>query len=176
MHTTTIPTRLARRPRDGRGFPIPYAQYVDETGQPDFRVLDGARTAECLSGRRCGLCGESLGAHIFFIGGPGSAASGLFYDPPMHRECALFAITTCPHLARAKGRYAKEPAGDGFVSRDIDTDKKAEVFALLHTKAYGLAPERTTGGLVIKARLPWLDIRWWKDGQQVEAPKGDEQT
>lgn len=171
MNTKAIPTRLARRPRDERGFPIPYAQYVDEAGAPDFRVLDGARTAECLSSRRCGLCGEALGAHIFFIGGPASAASGLFYDPPMHRDCAFFAIATCPHLARSKGRYAKEPAGNGLVSRGIDTDKKAEAFALLHTKAYETVSEKRTGGLVIRAQLPWLDISWWKDGRQVEAPK-----
>lgn len=93
-----IPFRMARRPRDPRGLPIPYSQFIDQDGKPDFRVLDDQRVARCLRYRLCGLCGQQLGKHIFFVGGPLCVDNGLFHDPPMHRECAEFALRACAHL------------------------------------------------------------------------------
>src|SRR5215203_4621477 len=107
--TGEIPLRLSRRPRDRRGYVIPFAQFIDRHGQPQFAAMDDALVRRCLDHRLCGLCGEPMGGHIFFIGGPLSTASGYFYDPPMHRDCATFALRTCPHLARAKGRYGPIP-------------------------------------------------------------------
>jgi len=42
--TTTVPPRLKSRPIDPRGYPIPFAQFIDpKTGLPDFRILDQAK-------------------------------------------------------------------------------------------------------------------------------------
>lgn len=113
-----VPDRMNSRPVDARGFPIPFGQYVDpKTGVPDFRVMDHDIVLRCLRNRWCALCGNPLGSHIHFIGGPACVKNGYFFDPAMHKECAEFAMQACPHLSRAKGRYneaASYPEADGL--------------------------------------------------------------
>jgi hypothetical protein len=59
-----IPDRMRGRPRDERGYPIPYAQFLDRHGKPDFRILDDGRVVACLEARLCGLCGQPMGRHL----------------------------------------------------------------------------------------------------------------
>ena len=55
--TTTIPSRLRHRPRDVRGYVIPFAQFIKEDGTPDFTTMDHHKTAKCLRFRTCAaLC------------------------------------------------------------------------------------------------------------------------
>jgi hypothetical protein len=164
------PARLRSRPRDARGFVIPWTQFIRKDGTPDFRVLDHERVGRALRIRLCSMCRGSMGRHIFFIGGPLCVANGYFYDPPMHRECALYALQTCPHLARAKGRYV-EPAtvaqAIGAEARLIVGDmapEKAEWFGLMHTTDYTFGRD-AKGMLIIKAKLPWLDVERWRSGE-----------
>ena len=164
---TETPARLCNRPRDERGYVIPFVTYVHpETGLPDFRVLCLDRLGRCLPRRLCGMCGQPLGKHIFFIGGPLCVSNGYFYDPPMHRECALYALQACPHLARAKGRLSPPsvvtPAGVKIIVGDIAPDKAAW-FGLMHTTDYSYAPD-SKGMMLIKAQLPWLEVERWRDG------------
>jgi hypothetical protein len=166
-----IPPRLSQRPRDPRGFPIPFAQWIAEDGTPDFRILDQERVGRCLRLRLCGLCGHKMGGHLFFIGGPACVAHGRFYDTAMCRDCALFALKACPHLARAKGRYSIAPApalapGYKFAVRDMMADKP-EVFALMEARQYSAEFRE---GYLIRASLPWAGVRWFRDGGEVEAP------
>lgn len=165
-----VPQRMSRLPRDARGLPIPYAQFIDQNGKPDFRVLDAHKVTHCLVFRRCGLCGDPMGRHIYFIGGPMCVAHGVFHDPPMHKECAEFALRVCAHLSRSKGRYSSAPLPSSpnhtMITSDVGSDKKAEWHALMHTTLYTVspAPEGTT---YIHARLPWLDVQRWRDGAPI---------
>jgi hypothetical protein len=166
-----VPPRLARRPVDARGFPIPFVQFVRADGKADFRILDHGKTEHCLRLRLCALCGEPLGAHVFFVGGDGCFQFGQFTDPPMHRDCALFALLTCPHLATAKGRYAPlanlpDEPGLKVVLHDV-SPVKADRFALMHGKRYTYAFERGRG-MIVRAVLPWIDVRWFRDGAEIE--------
>lgn len=166
-----MPARMSRLPRDARGFPIPYAQFIGQDGKPDFRVLDGDKVGHCLRFRLCGLCGEQMGRHMFFIGGPLCVANGLFHDPPMHRECAEFALRACVHLASSKGRYstAPYPSGPGLkvVEGAMISDEKVEWFALMHTTQ--CSQTRMPGGVIyIQAKLPWIDVQRWRDGAPME--------
>jgi len=163
------PARLSSRPRDPRGYAIPWTQFIRADGTPDFRVLDHERVQRALRVRLCSMCGGSMGRHIYFIGGPLCVSNGYFYDPPMHRECALYALQICPHLARSKGRYI-EPA---TVARSIGPEAKliigdmapdkAEWFGLMHATDYTFGQD-AKGMIMIKAKLPWLDVERWRDG------------
>ncbi len=97
-----VPKAVYDLPRDKRGYPIPFFQFVPpdypETGRVDFRVTDQDRRMECLQGKLCGICGQTLGKIMYFIGGPASVQSRFFTDPPMHQQCARFAIAVCPFL------------------------------------------------------------------------------
>jgi hypothetical protein len=166
-----IPFRLSRRPRDQRGFVIPFAQFIKADGTPDFRVMDERRTALAVRRRLCGLCGEPMRGDVYFIGGPLCVENGFFYDPPLHDECARYAIQTCPHLARAKGRYAPTPdlyeKGVVLIAGAMDVSKKAEWFGLMRSTGYqsGYSDE---GMLVIKANMPWVSVEHWRDGGRID--------
>jgi hypothetical protein len=165
-----IPFRLARRPRDDRGYAVPFAQFVKPDGKPDFRVMDHKRVGKVLRARRCGLCGEPMRKDVWFIGGPKCVEHGYFYDPPMHEECARYAIQTCPHLARSKGKYAPVPdsiEGAGLVIQGAMDTKKAEWFGLM--KATGYTHGTTADGMMyVKAELPWVSVERWRDGKRFE--------
>jgi hypothetical protein len=170
-----IPARMLRRPQDARGLPIPFSQFIRADGTPDFRVLDVMKVRQCVSQRRCGMCGEIMGRHIFFIGGPLCVANGVFNDPPMHRECAVFALAACAHLNRTKGKYntaAPLPTDAVTMVATLCSDEKAEHFALMHSTGYQVG-RGSDGMIYIRANLPWLDVELWRDGapmrQQPEA-------
>lgn len=166
------PPGLARRPRDRRGYPITFITWINpETGVPDFRVTDAERLAMVLRRRLCGLCGVPLGGNVFFIGGPLSVESGAFTDPPMHRECARYALRVCPFLAVPKGRYSdpaivakKVPSAIRLECDEAVVAGKPTRFALLHTKRYRFEGNGRSGFRMFAA-LPWLDVQWWKDGE-----------
>lgn len=167
-----IPPRLAYRPRDHRGYVVPYAQFIDNDGVPKFQVMDDTKVRKCLVHRWCGLCGQPMGKHIYFVGGLSCEANGYFYDPPMHLECAEFALRTCPHLARSKGRYgaipdvADIPGAAKLVVGAMCTEVKADIFALMHGSRFTYGRDKT-GMYLIKAELPWLDVQHWRDGARV---------
>jgi hypothetical protein len=87
---TNIPFLLSRRPRDARGYAIPISQFIKPDGSPDFRVMDDERTGKVVRRRLCSLCGGKIRGDVYFVGGPKCVEHGYFYDPPMHRECALY--------------------------------------------------------------------------------------
>lgn len=167
---SAIPHRLRHRPRDHRGYVIPFAQFIKADGTPDFATMDHDKTAKCLRFRVCGICGEQLGRHIYFVGGPLCVVNRLFYDPAMHRECAVYALETCPHITTAKGRYRplhtfKDEEGVKRIVGKVVTEVKAEYFALMHTTAYewGQAPD----GMLMGKAAPWLDVEYWQHGKAV---------
>ena len=163
-----IPFRLSRRPVDARGYVVPFTQFIKPDGTPDFRVMDHERTSKAVRRKLCSLCGNPMRKSVWFIGGPKCVEYGLFYDPPMHRECALYAIQTCPHLARAKGKYAPVPdhiEGARMIQGVMD-DNKAEWFGLMESTGY--THDTANGMIVIKGTLPWVSVERWRDGQPME--------
>jgi hypothetical protein len=166
-----IPFRLSRRPRDARGFVIPFTQFIKPDGTADFRVMDDDHTRKAVRRRLCSLCGDQMRGDVWFVGGPKCVDNGYFYDPPMHRECALYALQTCPHLARTKGKYAPVPdrieGAALMIVGEMDT-KKAEWFGLMRSTGYTHGRSQT-GMLTIKANLPWVSLERWRDGRPIGA-------
>jgi hypothetical protein len=113
-----IPMYLQQRPKDARGYVIPYLVMIRPDGTPDFRVTDMDKWLDCYQRKACALCGvEMMGHYVYFIGGPLSVeGSLLFTDPPMHESCARYALKVCPFLAapRAKYRSLTESCGNGL--------------------------------------------------------------
>src|SRR5215469_14120297 len=98
-----VPSRIARLPRDPRGYPVPwFVEWID--GKPDFRVMDARKLKLALREPRCWICGGQLGTYKAFNFGPISAVNGLSGEPPSHRECAIFAAQACPFLSHPKMR------------------------------------------------------------------------
>jgi hypothetical protein len=65
-----LPSRIARLPRDIRGYPVPWFVYWDEDGQPDFRVIGPGRIEDAIQYRKCWVCGEQMGRFMAFVSIP----------------------------------------------------------------------------------------------------------
>jgi hypothetical protein len=57
-----------------------------------------ARAIQCALSRVCGLCGMSMSGVTTFVGSEQEGEANSFGFPPMHGECALFALETYPTL------------------------------------------------------------------------------
>jgi hypothetical protein len=96
-----LPARMRALPLDDRGYPVPFfVAWID--GKPDFRVADPKKLAICHNQHRCWLCGERLGKYMAFVIGPMCAVNRTSSEPPSHVDCAKFAASACPFLARPK--------------------------------------------------------------------------
>lgn len=101
------PKLLQRRPHYN-GLPIP-ANAVIDNGIPDFATTDVKKAQLLARERKCALCGSHMRPPYAFIGGPISAANGLFRDGPMHPKCARYAATVCPFVSGQHRQYRQAP-------------------------------------------------------------------
>jgi hypothetical protein len=169
-----IPPRLSRRPRDGRGFPVPwFVQWfkdgapVDETepgAEPDFRVMHTRRFEAILRNPRCWICGEPLGGHRVFVIGPMCAVNRINSEPPSHRECAEYAVKACPFLTRPRMRRNEKDLPDGGVVAGIHLDRNPGAACLWETSSYW--PWRVDNGLLFRLGDP-VRVDWWKEGRRA---------
>lgn len=160
------PPRLARRPRDPRGFIIPYS-VDDGTAQPDFRMTQPDRIRELFGRHGCWLCGEALDYWQCFIGGPLSIANRMFTDGPMHEACAVYALRVCPFLASPTGRYSSSPEDAPNVNPHM-ASTRPERFGLGFTRGYqtGIDP---SGHLYLHAD-PFRKVLWYSaHGELLDA-------
>ncbi|MFJ4189407.1 hypothetical protein [Kitasatospora sp. NPDC089509] len=145
-----LPPGLAERPRDPRrGLPIPVVNERPD-GTPDFVVLNGEKALRMASLHRCSLCGLPLGGPAAFLGGPVSAKTGHYSDPPMHEACAEAALTLCPHIARPHARRASERQLPDDVTVPVGfTLERPEEWVMVIATAYyvGIAPAEDGGAV-----------------------------
>lgn len=131
-----MPACLAARPRDRRGLPIPVVTAIAPDGTPDFTANSGPETLRVGEAHECGLCGQPLDYWIAFLGGPMSASTRAFTDPPMHEECAQAALKLCPHIARRGTSRAKKHRAEDVITPDGFTDGKVSEWVLYVTRSY----------------------------------------
>jgi hypothetical protein len=96
-----VPARMSHLKLDPRGYPIPVMVVIDDGGRPHFQINDEMTRQRIIAEDRCAICGSKLFRGRWFVGGPMSAFSerGSYIDPPLHRECAEYALMVCPYLA-----------------------------------------------------------------------------
>lgn len=133
-----MPMGIAARPRDVRGFPITFVTLITSDGHPDFTTIDAQKIIACIQQDLCGMCGLSNETEVAFIGGPLSVENGNFLDPPMHVDCARYAIKACPHIAIDTARYSKPNLG-GPEGRELFphvSSDRPDKFGLLVTSSF----------------------------------------
>ena len=72
MSAATMPARIARLPRDRRGYPIP-CETCCANGTALFTVNDDRRRWAAIRQGLCPICGEVPGKWKWFVVGPRSA-------------------------------------------------------------------------------------------------------
>lgn len=173
LAVTPMPPRVAALPRDERGYPIPATAFRNAAGVPDFRVIDAAQNQRLMRSHRCGICGEVMGKYVAFVGGKASMASRCFYDIGMHKECAEYALKTCPFLAAPKFAYtralAEPPEGVAFEELSGSTDRP-RLFGLGITRE-GYVQTNIVAGKFLKEPViragEWHTLAWWMGGKEV---------
>jgi hypothetical protein len=112
-----MPLSMAKRPRDHRGYPVPWFTPWHE-GRWDFRYVEPGKVEQALREERCWTCGERLELPCAFVVGPMCAVNRTSAEPPSHVNCALYAARACPFLARPKmerpSGHAGVHEGDGM--------------------------------------------------------------
>lgn len=96
-----MPFSMAKRPRDPRGYPVPWFTPWHE-GRWDFRFVEPGKAEQAVRENRCWTCGETLRSPCAYVVGPMCAVNRTSAEPPSHIECAIYAARACPFLARPK--------------------------------------------------------------------------
>jgi hypothetical protein len=98
-----LPARLAHRPVNERGFPVPwFVSWIDGTWE--FVNVDPRKIGEAYRKKICWLCGEPLGRYFAFTIGPMCSINRVSSEPPAHRECSRYAVRVCPFLAKPNAK------------------------------------------------------------------------
>jgi hypothetical protein len=167
---------LDQTPRDHRGYVIPYVVLRDENNRPHFTINDDTRRARVIALDLCPICSGKLWRGRWFVGGPGSAfhARGAYIDPPMHDECAHYALTTCPYLASPN--YSKridagtlKPSKGLQVLLDptVDPTRLPLFVAIMTTgQTHNFKPNFFQDYL--KPKRPYRRVEYWRHGRQLD--------
>jgi hypothetical protein len=78
------------------GYGVDHRQ--EPSGPADLGAVVKARAIQCALSRICSLCGLSMSRPTTFVGSMSEAESNSFGFPPMHADCADFALETYPRL------------------------------------------------------------------------------
>lgn len=169
-------------PKDRRGYPIPFIVLFDKEGTPRFTINDDRKVEEALAKNLCAICGQHMGVkNRWLVGGPKSALhpDGAYFDTPVHRECARYALKVCPWLA--VGRYQNriditgiKPENLPGVMLDPTQDaSRPPFFVAVQVHTYRIH-RQGLHRLIIPGR-PYDGIEIWKDGQLLQCWEATDQ-
>lgn len=164
-----MPARIARLPRDARGFPIPWFVHREADGTPDFRVVRRGGFADAIRGSRCWVCGEALGRTMAFVIGPMCAVTRTTSEPPCHRDCAEWSVAACPFLLRPRMRRNEQDLPEDKVGpAGFALDRNPGVPVVWVTRGYKTFRTHGAGGsadgVLITVGDP-LEVLWLHQGR-----------
>lgn len=171
-----IPDRMARLDRDKRGYPIPVSVYRDSAGRPHFTISNEQVRQRVITEDCCPICGGKLTRGRWFVGGPQSAfhVRGAYIDPPMHNECAHYALKVCPYLAAQSyaRRIEDKTLAPGetppmLIDPTMDPQRPDYFVAVMAVKQDLICLGNTDFVQYIKPRRPYSRIEFWKHGVHV---------
>ena len=174
---TAIPLRMRYLRRDARGYPVPVIVMWDRHGVPHFPVSDAAKVQQVIRKKACAICGKPLDGRGWFVGGPRCFLhpQGAFLDPPVHHDCATYAMQVCPYIAAPS--YARriddakvKPGAltpDTVIVQDDMPDDRPPFFMLAATTAWSTELGAGPSQRVLRAKAPWEGTECWRHGERV---------
>lgn len=153
-----VPGRIARLPKDRRGYPIPFF-VAWQDGLPLFPVADPVKMRACHKRNLCWICGETLGAYKAFAIGPMCCVNRISSEPPSHVDCAKFACANCPFMTQP---LAKRADATGSVAPGgIMIERNPGVTAIWVTKSFKI---ENHGGALWRLG-PATSLQFWARGR-----------
>jgi hypothetical protein len=173
---TEMPYRIARLPRDRRGYPIPWNVLLGVGEAPLFTVNDTSKHLEAIRRELCPICGERLGSWRWFVGGIRSAFDprGAYYDLPGHRDCERYALQVCPYLSAPVylGRInVADPSKIPDKVRLVDITmlpERPEVFVAVASDKLDIVDVRAMTPVIVPKK-PHLAYEFWRHGKELSA-------
>ena len=166
------PVRIARLPKDERGYPVPWfvAYFLDgkEVGRgtphakPDFRVLASGKRELAVKKRLCWVCGEPLGVHQVFAIGPMCAVNRVTMEPPSHRACVEYSAQACPFLTVPARR--RNEGGLEDIEHKVDGMMIARNPGAIALWESAYRPFKVHNGWLIRLGEP-TRVDWWTKGR-----------
>lgn len=154
-----LPRCMKSLPIDGRGYPVPkFVAMVD--GKWDFRVVEPRWLVQCVTYKKCWLCGEKLGSNFAFVVGPMCVVNRATGEPPCHLECARFAVAACPFMLRPRMKRNEKDLPDGTTFHDSGIKRNPGVYALYVTRKYDWLARQNIGRMG-----PPTSVEWYKEGR-----------
>lgn len=170
-----LPRKMLGLHIDKRGFPVPFFVAVIN-GEPDHRIVEPRAVKVCVEQRRCWICGGQLGTFRSFMVGPMCAINRISAEPPSHLECARYAATACPFLARphAKRRDAGLPETPLQKPAGMHLERNPGVALVWTTRTY--KPFRAEHGRkgVLFDLGPPDSMEWFAEGRAATRAEIDE--
>lgn len=171
-----IPPKLALRPKDRRGYPIPFIVMRDDDGRPHFTINNHERVEQAIRQRICAMCGKKLEFDCWLIGGPGAAfhQHGAFLDPPVHHACGTYALQVCPFLAAPSYSHRIDGStldlakvkGMALVQEDGMQPDQPPFFAFARTSSIERYSQQT-GIIYVIPKRPWKAVEFWNNGERI---------
>ncbi|MEU6973508.1 hypothetical protein AB0A71_38475 [Kitasatospora aureofaciens] len=152
----TMPSGIAERPHDDRGYPVP-AITPWEDGVPQFANTNMRRVFLCVEERRCTVCGKEMqpGPVWRVVDGDEAEMINAVLDvgkeflntaptgeAPGHRTCMIYAAMVCPFLRSPEGRRGE--ASDMYGANLPKGDARGAGGAIVAYNDYGF--EQTPAG------------------------------
>jgi hypothetical protein len=179
-----LPRRLAGKPRDVRGFVVPYFVQWFRAGQrakpgtpgaaPDFRVVDPGKLYQCVTFGRCWICGDLLGKLHAHVIGPMCAVTRTTSEPGSHRECAEYALRVCPFLVRPAMR--RNPSAYAMpvvpaAGEHVDGNPGVMALWITHGPARAFRAHAGRPGTLFELGDPVVTVDWWREDARQRARK-----
>ncbi|HJQ07641.1 MAG TPA: hypothetical protein VJ872_19475 [Nocardioides sp.] len=102
--------------------PFAWREVGADDGFEGVGGLDRARVVQCALSRICGVCGESLGRPIAFVGTSAEEGRNAFHCPPLHVSCA--SALTARHDADPGWRLVTTAAYEFVRPATEDADRR----------------------------------------------------
>lgn len=178
-----IPPIMQKLPLDARGYPIPYVVLYDDKGCPHFKINDDKKVKECADKNLCTVCGTKMDrTSMWLIGGPGSAfhPRGMFVETPVHRDCGLYSLQTCPYLRHNTYNKKAIHIKDGSFSKPMAfldptmSQERLPFFVFVKISGYQIFWRDIGNGMMaksIKPMKPYKVIEFWQEGVKVVPDK-----
>ena len=159
-----VPDRIARLPRDVRGYPVPF--FVEWAGgKPLFPVMDPDKMKACMRRSLCWICGEPLGAYKAFAIGPMCTVNRISAEPPQHVDCAKFATANCPFMTQPLAkRTPMDKFGPVQKPGGVMIERNPGVTAIWVTKSFSVIRD---AGKPLWRLGPATTLQFWARGRQA---------
>ena len=159
-----IPSRILSLKQDREGRPIPFFVWLNEKGEPDFRVADPAKFRVCIQFNKCWICGDQLGVYKSFLLGPVGSLTRVTTEPASHKDCAEYAISHCPFLLSPRRKRNTKDLPDGHIPTGGLTHNPGIVAHWITKKAATFNPSQNE--ILIRVGDPEA-VFWYTEGREA---------